>query len=321
MAAVTRQGLDPSAGHCYEPRPADQGSPDVITNGAPTVRVSDHYPTHCCGPDCHDGNASAGSPTVIVNGLSIHRIGDAISCGDVSANGSPNVFAGDGAFPTFMAVEPGVTLVGGVHVYDNTSEGQAASTAREEVASPTMSSEPAAGAPVSPPPEPVGCDKFPAIITVAETALTVSRHFKLSHCGGIPVAQRGLSASQICCNWASLCTNVLDPIYDQFKFSINSGWRPVSGGKGNTDHGLGLAADLGTGNVQRTIDMFKWIVDSGLPFTQVIYERSGTSGTGWVHVSYNTAPRGQARTMWTYTGGAPYGHGGANGENLPPLLA
>jgi len=31
-----------------------------------------------------------------VNNLNIHRIGDAISCGDVSANGSPNVFAGDG---------------------------------------------------------------------------------------------------------------------------------------------------------------------------------------------------------------------------------
>lgn len=100
MPAVTRQGVDPSAGHCFSPRPADQGSGDVITNGQPTVRVTDHYPTHTCGTSSHDGAAASGSPTVIVNGLQIHRIGDDINCGDTSASGSPNVFAGDQSFST-----------------------------------------------------------------------------------------------------------------------------------------------------------------------------------------------------------------------------
>jgi hypothetical protein len=207
-------------------------------------------------------------------------------------------------------------------VYDNTPEAQVKASAAEEVASPAMSTEPQAGAPVAPVPDPVGCEQFPDVITAQETRIPVSKYFKLADCKGIPVAQRGLTAKQICCNWASLCTAILDPIYTAHKFSITSGWRPVSGGKGNTDHGLGLAADIQVaGSVNGTIEMFKWIVDSGLPFTQVIYERSGSSGVGWVHVSYKTAPRGGAKTMWTYTGGPPYSHGGANGENLPPLLS
>lgn len=319
MPAVTRKSVDPSAGHCYPPRPPDSGSANVITNGQPQTKIGDHYPAHTCGNSTHDGAAAAGSPTVIVNGQPIHRIGDAISCGDVSASGSPNVFAGDGPFPVFALVEEGVYLVGGNYVYENTPVAQAKSDVREEVASPGMSKEPDP-VPVEPS-APIACDKFPEIITVRETSLPVSKYFKLSHCGGIPVAQRGLTAAQICCNWAALCTNILDPVYDAFKFSINSGWRPVSGGKGGTDHGLGCAADLGTGNVQKTIDMFKWIVKSGLPFTQVIYERNGTTGTGWVHVSFNTKPRGAARTMYTYNNGATFIHGGANGENLPPLLS
>jgi len=40
---------------------------------------------------------------VIVNGKPVHRIGDAIDCGDVSASGSDNVFAGDGSFPVLAS--------------------------------------------------------------------------------------------------------------------------------------------------------------------------------------------------------------------------
>jgi uncharacterized Zn-binding protein involved in type VI secretion len=93
MPAVTRIDVDPSAGHCYSPRELDTGSPDVFTNNLKQTRVTDHYKTHCCGPVCHDGKASEGSPNVFVNNLPIHRIGDAIDCGDKSASGSPDVFA------------------------------------------------------------------------------------------------------------------------------------------------------------------------------------------------------------------------------------
>lgn len=95
MPAITRLGVDPSAGHCYPPRPTDsclQGS--VFVNGILGDVIGDHYPAHTCGTSTHDGVASVGSTSVFFEGISAHRIGDDISCGDISANGSPNVFAG-----------------------------------------------------------------------------------------------------------------------------------------------------------------------------------------------------------------------------------
>jgi len=84
MPAACRLG-DTSAGHCFFPRPNDQGSPNVFINGIAAHRVGDHWPVH-------DGVLAQGSPNVFVNGVALGRIGDAISCGDTVAQGSPNVF-------------------------------------------------------------------------------------------------------------------------------------------------------------------------------------------------------------------------------------
>ena len=94
MAAVTRLG-DFCSGHgCYPPRPNDEASSDVFVNGLGVHRLGDHWVVHCCQNDCHDGEAATGSPTVFVNGLPAVRIGDFVSCGSVSAEGSPRVFFG-----------------------------------------------------------------------------------------------------------------------------------------------------------------------------------------------------------------------------------
>lgn len=92
MPAACRLG-DMSAGHCFFPRPNDQGSPNVFINGIAAHRVGDHWPVHVCGKQSHDGVLAQGSPNVFVNGVALGRIGDAISCGDTVAQGSPNVFA------------------------------------------------------------------------------------------------------------------------------------------------------------------------------------------------------------------------------------
>ena len=95
--AVTRVGLDKHIGHLSPtPNPFHQtayatGSPDVFTNGAKTVRITD---TTSCGDP-----ASAGSATVFVNSLKVHRKGDATGghgswVPNASASGSPNVKAG-----------------------------------------------------------------------------------------------------------------------------------------------------------------------------------------------------------------------------------
>lgn len=91
MPALVRFA-DMSAGHCFGARPNDQASPNVFVNGKGAHRVGDHWPTHCCGPVCHDGVQGTGSPNVFVNGKAVARVGDAIACGDTNAQGSPNVF-------------------------------------------------------------------------------------------------------------------------------------------------------------------------------------------------------------------------------------
>ncbi|MBI4849361.1 MAG: PAAR domain-containing protein [Nitrospirae bacterium] len=55
--------------------PAVQGSPDVMVNKRPAVRVGDmgiHAP--CCGPNTW--TAVKGSGTVFINGKAAHRMGD-----------------------------------------------------------------------------------------------------------------------------------------------------------------------------------------------------------------------------------------------------
>lgn len=95
MPAVTRNGIDYSAGHCFPPRPTDTaGQSSVYVNGVLATVVGAHYPSHSCGDSSHDGVASSGSSTVFIENKPVHRIGDNISCGDVSAAGSPNVFVG-----------------------------------------------------------------------------------------------------------------------------------------------------------------------------------------------------------------------------------
>ena len=95
--AVTRVGLDKHIGHLSPtPNPFHQtayaeGSPDVFTNGAKTVRIGDK--TSCTDP------ATGGSSTVFVNDKGVHRETDATGghtswVPNASNSGSDNVFAG-----------------------------------------------------------------------------------------------------------------------------------------------------------------------------------------------------------------------------------
>jgi len=76
--------------------PSIQGSPDVLVNNRPALRLGDpgtHTP--CCG-----GNtwiAQKGSATVLINGKPAHRMGDMVQhCGGVGQliEGSPDVIVG-----------------------------------------------------------------------------------------------------------------------------------------------------------------------------------------------------------------------------------
>lgn len=76
--------------------PAIQGSPDVVVNGRPAVRVGDQgIHAACCGPNMW--KAAAGSGTVFVNNIAAHRLGDQTThCGGSGTmiEGSDNVMTG-----------------------------------------------------------------------------------------------------------------------------------------------------------------------------------------------------------------------------------
>jgi uncharacterized Zn-binding protein involved in type VI secretion len=93
MPAVTRLG-DVCTGHgCYPPRLSAEASPDTFANGFRIHRKGDLWAPHTC-ETTHNGVLVGGSSTVFINGKAAGRIGDRVSCGSVSAQGSPSVFIG-----------------------------------------------------------------------------------------------------------------------------------------------------------------------------------------------------------------------------------
>jgi len=76
--------------------PAVGGSPDVMTNSRPSLRVGDPgVHAACCGPNTW--TAAAGSGTVFINNKAAHRLGDADThCGGSGKliEGSNNVIVG-----------------------------------------------------------------------------------------------------------------------------------------------------------------------------------------------------------------------------------
>lgn len=97
MPAATRVG-DKSTGHdnCL-PVSAVEGSSNVFANGKPVVLVGDKYASHgCLIHTPHQGHLAEGSPSTFINGKPVGRVGDPISCGGTVAEGSSNVFIGNG---------------------------------------------------------------------------------------------------------------------------------------------------------------------------------------------------------------------------------
>jgi uncharacterized Zn-binding protein involved in type VI secretion len=76
--------------------PATVGSPNVLVNGLPVLRLGDSgVHAACCGPN--QWKAAKGSSTVFVNDKPAHRMGDTTShCGGVGnlIVGSANVIVG-----------------------------------------------------------------------------------------------------------------------------------------------------------------------------------------------------------------------------------
>lgn len=95
---------------------------------------------------------------------------------------------------------------------------------------------------------------------------------------------------EVCRNLEALITQLLDPIRTLYgnPIIVNSGYRcpelnRIVGGKTNSQHLLGMAADISTGKADDNRRLFRLIEGSQLPFDQLIDE----SHYLWLHVSYN----------------------------------
>ncbi|HSM22922.1 MAG TPA: D-Ala-D-Ala carboxypeptidase family metallohydrolase [Rubrivivax sp.] len=112
----------------------------------------------------------------------------------------------------------------------------------------------------------------------------------------------------------ALCTAVLDPLREAVgrPIKVNSGYRGPAlnrriGGAPNSQHARGLAADIQSPGTA-VLELFKRVIQLGLPFDQLIYEARNAS-TKWVHVSHNPgANRGEIRVAEFAPNGRPTGY-------------
>jgi hypothetical protein len=95
-------------------------------------------------------------------------------------------------------------------------------------------------------------------------------------------------------NLQKLCNNILDPLREHLgkPIIITSGYRSAElnkaiGGSPTSQHIVGQAADIIVPSIPID-DLFHTIIDSGLPYDQLINEFHQ-----WIHVSYTDMPRKQ----------------------------
>jgi uncharacterized Zn-binding protein involved in type VI secretion len=315
MPSAIRKDDDQAGGTLIE------GSPDVIVNNKSSVRLGDAVAGHGDCPHC-SATMSEGSSTVLVNNKPMSFQGNQASCGH-TASSSSNVIVGDSSFAAAGVTPPGVDIVGGTPVYQDNTAGRGALKQQEDSVDPGIASNhEGADPPGQVESTPLSCNELPTEFTKDDLLKQISKYFTLADAKMTFVAQRGFTAQQIACNWVNLCVKILDPVYDNFKFKkgpLNSGFRTLTynrqiGSKDTSDHTKGAAADISLGSQEMNKVMFKWILSSNLPFSQLIFEGN------WVHVAFNgNGPKGNARVMYTYTGRRPISAGN-NGENLPADL-
>lgn len=91
-------------------------------------------------------------------------------------------------------------------------------------------------------------------------------------------------------NLLELIQNVLDPIREAYKkpITVNSGYRCIElnravGSKDNSQHILGLAADITVGSREANKQLFEFIQSNIKEWDQLINENNYQ----WIHISYN----------------------------------
>lgn len=90
-----------------------------------------------------------------------------------------------------------------------------------------------------------------------------------------------------------LVDNVLDPLRKAFgnPVIVNSGFRCEAvnrrvGGVPTSFHRFGCAADIRAKNKTDNKDLFNLVLELGLPFSELIWEKGNSQYPDWIHVAY-----------------------------------
>lgn len=112
-------------------------------------------------------------------------------------------------------------------------------------------------------------------------------------CNSTIASQKGIDNTpnqDIINNLTLLIDRVLDPIREKWgkPIIINSGYRcdelnKAVGGAKTSQHRLGMAADITTGDKENNKKLFELIKSINIDFDQLIDESNFT----WIHISYN----------------------------------
>ncbi|QZI90516.1 hypothetical protein MYOV003v1_p0192 [Vibrio phage 207E48.1] len=287
-----------TTGHgCFPPQTCVQGSPDVMVNGKPVLRVGDAQTGHTCVKKpypFHPSKLAAGSATVMINGMPAGRIGDSTGCGDVIAEGSSNVMVGDKGSSVaidgivmpadqnspanyaevVMELGDGIIVADGFHGDDVPTDQHITDSPLVEDNEPAVDQE--------------------QVVTQCKLynggyEFQLSENFtlkQLSIGATFPhtiKAQNGLSEPEIVCNLQAVAENVLEMLWHMWPgFTVNSGFRTRSGG--TSQHEFGQAVDIQWAGL--SADEYwkraQW-VKKHLNYDQFIMEH----GKGiWFHISY-----------------------------------
>jgi uncharacterized Zn-binding protein involved in type VI secretion len=306
MPGVSRDAGTDSAGG-----PIIQGSPDVFTNGDPTVRVGDAVAGHA--PGIHAAPVmAAGSGNVFTNNISTVRAGDPATCGDL-ATGSGDVFAGDDIDQDI----PSVRIVIDADEEDVTNPGAGAAIFQAAVNNGTISQreatvkafEPTGKTDTAParPSAPLSkdCGDIESIFTdesppsgddidkvVLQGSFTIgslTRKPSVIFDNPLRSSTGGLTVAEIACNLKLLLINCIIPIRNQYPNAfVTNTWRPFQGNP-RSQHPKGQAADIQFRGVSKAAyyDIAQWIKDN-VSYDQLLLEYKTTgSGLPWIHISFN----------------------------------
>jgi len=104
----------------------------------------------------------------------------------------------------------------------------------------------------------------------------------------------------------NIAVKVYDPIKDKFpsagcySFFRSAALNLAVGGSQNSFHSFAGALDIDTPGNEFNREIFKWVLDGNVPYSELIWEFGNLNQPDWVHVGYLEGyPQGKILHIWT----------------------